>query len=221
VNWRDETYAASRMSLLQKFLVQVSPSGIALLDQAEFPLPVPFLQAFLSPDGRLYVAEDLMVHKHVDMVAFCETGDFGRPVLSRPAEKIVRYTNVRSSIPLAGQNVNVVRIHPPRPWTPAFAGVTRPGGGAVITSRTDFTVVISAIQPAANLLRLLPVPAGDDDLILPGLFIDDHEITCACDLTSESPGISWNKISCHRQLQNCIERTDQCLSCCCHHSSYR
>ena len=52
----------------QNLLIQIQPSGVAFLNQPNFPRPVPLLQSLLPADGALHRVVDLIPDQNMDVI---------------------------------------------------------------------------------------------------------------------------------------------------------
>ena len=109
-----------------EILRQVPPTRVYLFDQRDFLVAAPSLDLLLAFDGAKRVVSHIEVDQALGAVSSGEAGDYTRPVLREPSEKVVRDTGVKDSGD-AGEDVDVIRhcahilrgpsheVPPPRP----------------------------------------------------------------------------------------------------------
>ena len=85
---------------------KIAPLWIALVDQVDFPLPVPPLQLLLAQDCRFHFTKQFIVNQPVDFMARSKTGQSIVPVLPHSPKQIGRNPNVKRAVMPAGQNIN-------------------------------------------------------------------------------------------------------------------
>ena len=85
---------------------QVRPMRVALVDQVDFPRPVPVLELLLAGNCGVHVAKHLEVHKAVDCVAAREPRQRVIAMLPQPRDQIGSDADVERAEGLAREDID-------------------------------------------------------------------------------------------------------------------
>ena len=124
----------SNQNRLYQLPEKIAPGRIHLLDEHDFPAPSPSFDAFFSQDGFLHCCVKLGIDEAVDAVPPCKPFEQIFLVFGNPAAEVARDPNVERTVSASCENVDagthcvITMPRLRRPWTPAFAGVTRKEG---------------------------------------------------------------------------------------------
>ena len=89
----------------------VTANGWNILNQAQLPSAVPFLQLLLSHNGLIGIAAGFVVHEHMDVVLFREAVVCVMLVLVHASIQVVGHTDVKRAVSLTGHNVDEILVH--------------------------------------------------------------------------------------------------------------
>ena len=85
---------------------QVRPMRVALVDQVDFPRPVPAFKLFFAQDCRFHPAEQLKVDETMNAVTRGMSRQRVIAMLPKPTDQMGSHANVKRSIKPTGQNVD-------------------------------------------------------------------------------------------------------------------
>src|SRR6185437_4944416 len=103
---------------------QIPPSNIILLYQIHLPFPFVFLQTLLATDCLFDTVEDFVIDEQLHPISFCETRYHSLTVFPGASRKVVGDANIKRSISLACQDVDVIglRHRPGVTWVARIRG---------------------------------------------------------------------------------------------------
>jgi hypothetical protein len=80
---------------------QIHPMRVRVVDQVDFPRPVPILQLLLTRNGGLHHAKNLKMHQPVNRISGRMSRRHTAPMLRKPLEQVRRYADIKRTIMLA------------------------------------------------------------------------------------------------------------------------
>ena len=98
--------------LLHQIFEQITPIGIGLLDQFDFPSATPPLDSFFTRDGDFYVVMGFAVNERGHAIATSEFTSNTGTMFMDPTGDIIRYARVKRSVPTAGKYVDIIGHKP-------------------------------------------------------------------------------------------------------------
>lgn len=105
---RGSSWRAPAVISAVKRLEQVIPARIALLDQPQFPAPLPFLERLLAGDGVADIGIRFDVDQPRHAIFF---GKSRTPAVSMRGDaggKIAGDADIKRPVPLAGENIDMI-----------------------------------------------------------------------------------------------------------------
>src|SRR3990172_5254077 len=90
---------------------EITPFGIRLLDESEFPVPPLTLQLLLAADGARRRFRHFIPDEHVHAILLGESLDQAGLVFPDAAQEVVCHADVESPIATAGQHIDVELAH--------------------------------------------------------------------------------------------------------------
>ena len=84
---------------------KVAPLRVLAIDQIDFPLPVPALEALFSRDCGDHIAEHFEMNQSVDGIFLCETGQYSLSVLPHPRKQIGRYADIQRPVVFPSKDI--------------------------------------------------------------------------------------------------------------------
>ena len=80
---------------------QIHPMWIRVVNQIDFPSPMPILQLLLARNRGLHRAKNLKMHQPVNRIFGSVSGCHTAPMLRKPLEQVRRDTDIKRTIMLA------------------------------------------------------------------------------------------------------------------------
>ena len=97
-------------------VAQIAPFKIALFDQADLPIPIPFFQLLFPNDCGIGSIEHFDMDQAINVISPCKRCNGAGSMLLDPARQVICHTDVQCSMSAAGEDVDVVahRLAPTR-----------------------------------------------------------------------------------------------------------
>jgi hypothetical protein len=86
---------------------KIDPVGIIFFYQGTFPIAPPAFEGFLAGDSHGIIAVLLVIDKFANPVSFGEPRNSSSLVFNDPANKVVGYAYIKSTLGFASENVDV------------------------------------------------------------------------------------------------------------------